>query len=143
VLLNDFATIYRAERALQADKLFGMHFIAAQLREHRAGVLAGNIANADTPHYKARDVDFSTALGRATGGDLNLRTTHATHVARNTLPGDAEVKYRNPLQAALDGNTVDVHVEHAAFAENALQYQTSLQFLDARIKGVIKALTGE
>ena len=143
MLLKDFATTYRAERALQADKLFGAHYFAAQLREHRAGVLAANIANADTPHYKARDVDFKTMLGQATGGDLTLRTTHAAHVPPNASPGDAEVKYRNPLQASLDGNTVDVHVEHAAFAENALQYQTSLQLLDARIKGVIKALTGE
>ena len=128
---------------MQADKLFGVHFLAAQLREHRAGVLAANIANADTPHYKARDVDFGAVLGQAAGRDLTLRTTHAAHVPLNASPGDARLQYRNPLQASLDGNTVDVHVEHAAFAENALQYQTSLQLLDARIKGVVKALTGD
>ena len=126
-----------------ADKLFGVHLFAAQLREHRAGVLAANLANADTPHYKARDVDFGTVLEKATGHALSLRTTHAAHVSPNTSPGSTELKYRNPEQASLDGNTVDAHVEHAAFAENALQYQTSLQFLDSRIKGVLKALSGE
>jgi len=74
---------------------------------------------------------------------MSLRTTHTAHVSPSASPGSAELKYRNPLQPSLDGNTVDVHVEHAAFAENALQYQTSLQLLDARIKGVLKALTGE
>jgi len=128
---------------LQEDKLFGVHLFAAQLREHRASVLAANIANADTPHFKARDVDFGAVLHRATGRDLSMRATHTAHVSPNASAGAAELKYRNPLQASLDGNTVDVHVEHAAFAENALQYQTSLQLLDARIKGVLKALTGE
>jgi len=131
------------ENRLQADKLFGVHLFAAQLREHRAGVLASNIANADTPHFKARDVDFGAVLNQATGRTLSLRTTHTAHVSPSSSPSGAELKYRNPLQASLDGNTVDVHVEHAAFAENALQYQTSLQLLDARIKGVMKALTGE
>jgi len=128
---------------VQADKLFGVHLYAAQLREHRAGVLAANIANADTPHYKARDVDFGAVLKQATGRAISLRTTHAAHVSPNATAASAELKYRNPLQASLDGNTVDAHVEHAAFAENALQYQTSLQFLDSRIKGVLKALSGE
>ncbi len=128
---------------MQADKLFGVHLVAAQLREHRAGVLAANIANADTPHFKARDVDFGALLKQATGRGITLRATHAAHVAPSASPGSAELKYRNPQQASLDGNTVDAHVEHAAFAENALQYQTSLQFLDSRIKGVLKALTGE
>ena len=128
---------------MQADKLFGVHLYAAQLREHRAGVLAANIANADTPHYKARDVDFGAILKQASGSAISMRTTHAGHVSPNATPASAELKYRNPQQASLDGNTVDAHVEHAAFAENALQYQTSLRFLDSRIKGVLKALSGE
>jgi len=132
-----------AESAVQADKLFGVHLVAAQLREQRAGVLASNIANADTPHYKARDVDFGAVLERASGQRVSLRATHASHLPRDALRGGGDTKYRNPLQASLDGNTVDAHVEHAAFAENALHYQTSLQFLDARIRGVLKALTGE
>lgn len=128
---------------MPADKLFGVHLVAAQLREHRAGVLAANIANADTPHYKARDVDFGALLEQAGAGGVGLRTTHDAHLRPGGTQGEAALKYRNPLQPSLDGNSVDVHVEHAAFAENALQYQTSLQFLDARIKGVLKALTGE
>ena len=131
------------ESALQPDKLFGPHLYAAQLREQRAGVLASNIANADTPHYKARDLDFGSALKQASGGGVSLRTTHPAHLPPTATTGPGELKYRNPLQASLDGNTVDAHVEHAAFAENALQYQTSLQFVDSRIKGVLKALTGE
>lgn len=128
---------------MQADKILGVHLMAAQLREHRAGVLAANIANADTPHYKARDIDFADMLSQANGRTLSLQTTHAAHVLPNGSPDTAELKYRNPLQASLDGNTVDVHVEHAAFAENALQYQSSLQFMDGRMKGVLKALKGE
>lgn len=90
-------------------------------------MLASNIANAATPNYKARDIDFESALGLAASGK---DTTSA-------------VKYRVPVQPALDGNTVELSTEQTAFAENAVQYRTTLSFLEGRIASVTRALKGE
>ena len=90
-------------------------------------MIASNIANAATPGYKARDLDFGQALDAAQrGADTNMA-----------------MKYRTPLQASLDGNTVEISTEQTAFAENAVQYRTTLSFLNARIATVQRALKGE
>jgi flagellar basal-body rod protein FlgB len=129
---------------ISVDKAFGIHERALALKARRSEVLATNLANADTPHYKARDIDFKAALDRAQQHHgLALKTTNVRHIAPTLEPGGAELLYRVPEQPSLDGNTVDSRVEQAAFAENALQYQATLTFLGSRINGLRSAIRGE
>ncbi len=129
------------------EKAFSIHDDAMILRARRSSILASNIANADTPNYKARDIDFKSVLGSldkpATGDSLSLASTHRGHISGTASVGHSNLQYRNPLHASLDGNTVDSHVEQARFAENALQYQTSYTFLNGKIQGMINAIKGE
>ena len=128
------------------ERAFSLHDDALVLRGRRASLLASNIANADTPHYKARDFDFAAALKRAAGpaeGGIRLAGTHRNHLAGAAGAERFDLKYRMPLHPSLDGNSVDAHVEQAEFAQNALQYQVSFTFLNSRINGLIKALKGE
>ena len=134
------------------DAALGIHDQALKLRSQRAELLASNIANADTPGYKARDIDFKTALesvqssksGYSTIDAHKLNVTHSNHIQTTTTASmTAQTKYRIPHQASLDGNTVDSQIEKSAFAENALRYQASLTFLDGKFKGMIAALKGE
>ncbi len=122
-----------------------VHVQALAVRSRRHELLAANIANADTPNYKARDIDFQSVyksrLGLASSAGT-LRTTNKAHL-KGTGAGTEAVKYRVPLQSSLDGNTVESHVEQAAFAENALRYQASLRFLDGSLKSLISAIRGE
>ena len=108
------------------------------LRAQRQQILAGNIANADTPHYQARDFDFSTALKEAvagrSSGNLALTTTAAAHLPGSVQESSARLLYRNPVQPSADGNTVDMDVERAQFSENAVQYEASVAFITAQIK---------
>ena len=110
-----------------AEGLFGIHGTALQLRSQRMGLITSNIANAGTPGYKARDIDFAKALDLAQQG---ASTEGAT-------------SYRVPVQASLDGNTVEMATEQTAFAENALAYRSSLSFLQGRISTLTRALKGE
>lgn len=116
-----------------------------RFRAQRNEVLASNIANADTPGYKARDLAFSAALREAEGGALRLTGSSAMHLDNgapaNRLTTDA-LKYRVPMQPALDGNTVETDVEQAAFAENALMYRATLAFLDSQIRTLKFAIKG-
>ncbi len=131
--------------AISLDKALGIHPAALQVGERRIETIASNLANADTPHYKARDIDFRAALQNAQGGDgTHLRATRAGHfgAAQGSGP-DFEIAYRTPNQPSLDGNTVDSQLEQSAFAENAVRYQASLDFLDSRISGIRRALRGE
>ena len=116
---------------MAGDTLFGIHGAALEVRAQRMGVLASNIANASTPGFKARDVDFRQALASATTtSDLDGGVNAAT-------------KYRVPNQPSMDGNTVELSQEQTAFAENAVQYQTTLSFLNGRIGQLTRALRGE
>jgi len=127
------------------DNIFGIHEQALILHGQRIGVLANNLANADTPNYKARDIDFASILGAAGGqAPLAMSITHAGQIAplEGELPS-GELKYRNPYQASLDGNTVEMAVEQAAFAENNVRYQASLQFINGRIAGLQLAIAGQ
>ena len=116
------------------------------LRQQRQEVLAANIANADTPNYKARDFDFQTALKNSMSerqrlADTQLSLTSARHIpgkAQSPYPG--ELDYRVPLQPSMDGNTVDMDVERVQFADNTLRYQSDLQILSQRIKGLMAAM---
>lgn len=120
--------------------VIGLHAEALALREQRNGLLASNIANAATPHFKARDIDFDAALASAMGGG-GLRMTEARHLPPEGTADSAG--YRVPVNQALDGNTVELGVEQMEFAENTLRYQTSLQFLNRRISGLMTAIKGE
>lgn len=123
---------------------FGIHATALKLREQRTTILASNIANVDTPNYKARDIDFSSVL--ATTQSNNMRTSHARHFGATNyqaLQGEGMIKYRMPNSAALDGNTVEINTENSLFTENALRYQATNTFLNSKIKGVMSALRGE
>lgn len=119
---------------------------ALSVRQERQEILASNIANADTPHYKARDFDFSSALqqalkGQQRLGDTRLSLTSERHIPAQALSPDPKpLLYRVPVQASLDGNTVEMDVERMQFADNTLHYQSSINFLSQRIKGLMAAL---
>jgi flagellar basal-body rod protein FlgB len=112
-------------------------------------VLADNLANVDTPNYKARDIDFKAALAQAGSPDapLALATTTAGQIGGASGSGDpttdGALKYRVPLAPSLDGNTVDAQMEQAAFADNTVRYQATLTFLSARLKNLMTAITGQ
>ncbi len=129
---------------MNSDKIFGIHLNAVQVRGERAQILAQNMANADTPGYQARDVKFQDMLKQQGSMDLRITTTRSSHLGKAAAAiARSDVKYRQPLQASLDGNTVDMQTERAEFMRNALMYQTSLQFLNGRIKGLMTAIRGE
>lgn len=128
------------------DRAFSIHGDALQLRSRRSSILAANIANADTPDYKARDMDFSgmmKTLKSTQKNQLSLANTNNRHLAGSATELSEHIKYRNPLQASLDGNTVDMHVEQARFSQNALQYQTSLTLLNGKIQGLLLSIRGQ
>jgi flagellar basal-body rod protein FlgB len=113
------------------ESLFGIHGKALALRSQRLSLLASNIANASTPGYKARDIDFDAALKSATS------QADVSNAAENSMG------YRVPLQPSLDGNTVELSTEQTLFAENAVKYRTTLSFLEGRINTINRALKGE
>lgn len=123
---------------------FGNHAKALALRAERNEVLASNIANADTPGYKARDLDFKAAMAEQTGGTLRMTTTSARHMADSNAPLDTQtaLAYRMPTQPSVDGNTVETDVEQAAYAENVVGYQASLTFINRKISGIQNAIRG-
>ena len=131
------------------DQYLGVHAAALDVRARRTELIANNLANADTPGYKARDIDFRQAMARAAGdqgvGGVSLSTTQAGHIGGNASASAAtnpDLKYRTPLAPALDGNTVDAQIEQAAFAENAVRYQATLTFLNAKFRGLLTAILG-
>lgn len=129
------------------DTYLGVHAAALKVRSQRTELLAANLANADTPNYRARDIDFKSALAAASGqaGGVHLATTSAGHIGAATVNGTPtpDLKYRVPLAPSLDGNTVDTQLEQAAFAENSVRYQATLTFLNAKFRGLLTAITGQ
>ena len=128
--------------ALSFKNALGVHPHAMSVRSFRAEVLANNLANADTPDFKSRDVDFQSLLTNSTKTSLSMTRTHPKHFA-GKVTEDLGVLYRNPTQPAIDGNTVDTQIEQAAYTENAIQYNASFEFTNARFKGLNSALRGE
>jgi len=120
---------------ISIDSALGIHANALRLRERRTELLANNLANADTPGFKARDLDFRAVLTQQ-GAGMALASTDPGHI-RDPAP------YRVPTQSSLDGNTVDPHLEKAAFAENTVRYQATLMLLKAKISGLTTAIRGE
>ena len=121
----------------------GLHPQALQLRARRMEVLASNLANADTPNYKARDFDVERLLRGDAKPKIPLKTTQSGHIPLQNDSLAGRLLYRVPQQAALDGNTVEEHIEQAKFAENALRYQASLRFVNGKFSGLLTALKGE
>ena len=125
------------------DKAFGVHDNALLLFERRTQVIAENIANVDTPNYKARDINFNAVLQNAQSDQLKLKASHNGHIDVSSGAQDFSVQYRNATQNSADGNTVDMQQEQAAFADNSVRYQTTLNILSRRISGTISAFRGE
>lgn len=128
------------------DAHLAVHADAIRLRGARTKLLASNIANVDTPGYKARDLAFGDTLAQAVEQRLPVRATHGAHL-NGAAGGDgsstAQVRFRTPESASLDGNTVDKDMEQARFAENAIRYQASLQFMQNRVSSLLRSLKGE
>jgi len=123
------------------DRILGIHESALLYRARRMETLATNLANADTPNYKARDVEFSTVMA-SLGEQPRVARTDTRHIASRDDAVTTALRYRVPHQPALDGNTVESDLETARFAENAIGYQASLQFITGRISTLRLALTG-
>lgn len=130
------------------DNYLGTYASAVSLRAERAEILANNLANGDTPQFKARDFSFADALRSATNHHapgvtaVKLTASQEGHLKANGS-AYAQLQYRVPTQYALDGNTVQTDYEKAEFTENSVRYEASLQLLGGRISGLMKALRGE
>ena len=123
------------------DNALGVHAQALGLRSKRMEVLARNIANADTPHFKAKDIDFRSVLKQSREDALN--STHNLHMKIAMEEDSGGEKYRVPFNASFDGNTVEMNVEQAKFGQAAADYQATLNILESRIGGIRKALRGD
>lgn len=132
--------------AISFNKAVGLYESALKLRSSRAEILASNLANADTPHYKARDLNFQQALNAQTNPNASPQGLSLTQSAHQNAAGGAfsnTLVYRTPSQPSLDGNTVEEQLEHSAFMENSLQFQTTFTLLNSRFKGLMAAIKGE
>ena len=143
--------------AISFQSALGIHEQALYLRDHRAQVIGNNLANVDTPNFKARDVDFSALLEQAkqqsqaaasstraaeVAASTPLRT-NARHMSFDSADGDADLLYTIPSQPAIDGNTVEEHQEMARFAKNSMDFEASLYFLNSKFKGLQTAIAGQ
>ncbi|MEG0861796.1 MAG: flagellar basal body rod protein FlgB [Pseudomonas sp.] len=134
--------------SISFDKALGIHEKALGFRAQRAEVLANNIANADTPNYKARDMDFASVLAaqaeKTSKGHFSLDRTNSRHIEAEGLSvGDESLQYRTPMQPSIDQNTVDAQLEQSSYAENAVGFQASFTLLNSKFKGLVSALRGE
>jgi flagellar basal-body rod protein FlgB len=126
------------------DNMFGLSSQALDVWQRRSEVIASNIANADTPNYQARDVDFRQVLQQASGEAAPTLSLSAPTSGQLSAPGESadNLKYRVPLQPSMDGNTVDAQVEQSAFASNMVHYQASLSFINSTIQQLRLAING-
>ncbi|KQQ57097.1 flagellar biosynthesis protein FlgB [Pseudomonas sp. Leaf127] len=135
--------------SINFDKALGIHEKALNFRAQRAEVLANNISNADTPGYKARDLDFSAVLAAETEkvnkGQFAMNTTNGRHIEAQGSGSDNEgvLLYRTPSAPSLDQNTVDSQVEQASYTQNSMSFQASFTLLNSKFKGLVSALRGE
>jgi len=132
------------------DEVMDFQSRALKLRSYRQQLLASNIANGDTPHYKAVDIDFASALKNASqnanaqqGPTRSLAATSARHIGGAGAADGAPVQFRGTTQASIDGNTVDLDVERAQFADNAVRYEAAIRFLNGQIRTLTSAIKGE
>ncbi len=130
---------------INLDKIMGFNQRALTVFNRRSEVLAANLANADTPNYKARDIDFQAVLKGAVEGErsLPLKVTQPGHIRAGGEEGFGELLYRIPHQPAVDGNTVETAEEQARFSENAMRYLVEVRFTSDKIRGIKRAIKGE
>ncbi len=128
--------------ALGFKNSLGIHPQVMQLHAARAEILANNLANSDTPHFKARDFDFKAVLEGESKRSMEMNVTSERHL-RGSIQTDSELMFRNPYQPAIDGNTVDSQIEQTLYTENALRYNASFQFLNGSFKGLKGAIKGQ
>ena len=124
------------------DALFQFNQTALSLHAERQKLIASNIANADTPGYKARDIDFVSALKNAQASQGKLQPAALKPLGGQGTALNAEVMYRSAVQRSVDGNTVDIDVERAQFAENAVRYEAQVMFVSSQIKSMLAAIQG-
>ncbi|MBU0901141.1 flagellar basal body rod protein FlgB [Pseudomonas spirodelae] len=134
--------------SISFDRALGIHEKALGFRTQRAEVLANNIANADTPNFKARDLQFASVLAEQSAqsqrGATSLNRTNSQHIpADGVTLSDASLAYRMPMQASIDQNTVDLQIEQSNYAENSVQFQASFTLLNSKFKGLVSALRGD
>lgn len=134
--------------SINFSKALGIHEQALGFRARRAEVLANNIANADTPNFKARDLDFASVLATQAqqqgGGNTSMDRTHQQHFDMDGVElADPAMRFRNPHHASIDQNSVDLQVEQSHYTENAVQFQASFTLLNNKFKGLMVALRGE
>ena len=128
------------------DQAFNFHQQVMNLRTERQQLIASNIANADTPNYKARDIDFGKSLQTALSargmqnGGLSMARTTGQHLAGSSAMPSRDLMYRNEYQSSVDGNTVEMDVERANFSDNAIRYEASVNFVTSRFKGLLDAM---
>ncbi len=123
------------------DKAFSLSAQTLGRHSQRMELLARNIANADTPNFKARDIDFKQVMQKTQ--DTSMVTTQAGHIAEGDVGTAGGVKYRTPFNTSFDGNTVELNVEQAKYGKSAADFQAALNFLEGRVSGIRKALRGE
>lgn len=125
------------------DNIFGIHEQALRVRSKRIEMIANNIANVDTPGYKARDLDFKAILAKQASEGNQLAITNDKHIKTAVSPAGGQTLYRIPTQPSVDGNTVEIDVEKAEFAKNAIEYQATFSFLNGKIRSLMTAIKGQ
>ena len=131
--------------AISINNVFGIHENVMHLQTRRAQLLSQNLANSDTPGYKAKDIDFKAALNSLKNGDVKapLNATQSGHIQPKGYFMGVESMYRQPMQSSLDGNTVEPHVEMSEFTENSMRYLMTLRIMSGKINGMLSAIKGE
>lgn len=130
---------------MNINNMFGVHEQILSFRAKRSEVIASNLANADTPGFLAKDLDFKAAMESLDPKQYstNLTQTHKGHINDGIDNLEGITKYRIPAQPSLDGNTVDTQIENSQFAENAIRYLASVRFIDGKVKGLLTAIRGD
>jgi|TARA_B100001063_G_C16720814_1_gene533461 flagellar basal-body rod protein FlgB len=128
--------------SINFNNALGVHPDAMLLRGKRAEILANNLANSDTPGFKARDMNFQAQLAKETQSGMSMTATNSAHMSGSNNNNNG-LLFRNPTQPSIDGNTVDTQLEQTIFSRNAMDYNSSFEFLNGKFKGLKSAIRGE
>ena len=128
--------------SINFNNALGVHPDAMLLRGKRAEILANNLANSDTPGFKARDMNFQAQLAKETQTGMEMTSTNSAHISGSANQSNG-LLFRNPSQPSIDGNTVDTQLEQTIFSRNAMDYNSSFEFLSGKFKGLKSAIRGE
>ena len=128
--------------SINFNNALGVHSDAMLLRAKRTEILANNLANSDTPGFKSRDINFQAMLAQETQTGLAMSGTNSAHIS-GSASRNSDLLFRNPSQPSIDGNTVDTQIEQTIFTRNAMDYNSSFEFLSSRFKGLKSAIRGD